>query len=152
MICVDASVAAKWVLEEPNSDQAEALYVDAIGGDQAIYAPPLLRFEVANVIRRRMVARGLPLAEANRIFVQFLQYRITLIAPDIMLSRAFAIADEFAILAIYDATYIALAESLGCTYWTADRRIHRVVGHRLSFVRLLEDYAPNASTSGTPSA
>jgi predicted nucleic acid-binding protein len=152
VICVDASVAARWVLEEPDSDRAEALYVDTIGDDEMIYAPPLLRFDVANVIRRRMVSRGLPLAEADRIFVQFLQFRVVLKAPDVMFSRAFAIAEEFVIPAIYDAIYIALAEWLGCDYWTADRRIQRVVGQRLPFVRLLEDYVPKASTNGSSSA
>jgi predicted nucleic acid-binding protein len=68
-----------------------------------------------------------------------------------MFSRALAIADEFAIPAIYDATYIALAESRGCEYWTADRRIHRIVGHRLPTVRLIEDYIPRTGAKGSSS-
>ena len=147
VICVDTSVAAKWVLEEPDSDLATSLYTDAIDADQAIYATPLIRFEVANVIRRRMLARGLPLPEAHRIFAQFLRFDVQLLMPDGIFPRALAIVSELAIPAIYDATYIALAESLGCDYWTADGKIHRVVSHRYPFVRLLDTYIPASSPS-----
>lgn len=43
-------------------------------------------------------------------------------------------------LSLYDALYIALAQQLGCEFWTADERIVRALNGRLLFVRLLATY------------
>jgi predicted nucleic acid-binding protein len=55
MIVVDASVAAKWILAEPHSDRAEALYNATLQAGEPIVAPGLLLFEITNILRRRMV-------------------------------------------------------------------------------------------------
>jgi predicted nucleic acid-binding protein len=54
MICVDASVAVKWILNEENSDRANALYRAAMRTGETIVAPPLLPLEVTNILRQRM--------------------------------------------------------------------------------------------------
>src|SRR5579871_3022186 len=48
MIVVDASVAAKWYLNEPGSEAAALL----LEGDQPLFAPALIRIEVASAITR----------------------------------------------------------------------------------------------------
>lgn len=53
MICADASVAVKWVVEEERSDQATALYHAVLGAGRTIVAPPLLPIEVTNIRLRR---------------------------------------------------------------------------------------------------
>ena len=55
MICVDASVAAKWILPEEHSARALALVTTAARAGEAIVAPPLMPFEIANILRRRIV-------------------------------------------------------------------------------------------------
>lgn len=57
-VCVDANVAAKWVLPEEYRDQALALYENCQRDRIAVLAPPHLPIEVTNTIRRR-IARGL---------------------------------------------------------------------------------------------
>lgn len=52
MICIDASVAAKWILREEWSEEARSLYRAAIGDDERLVAPPLLPVEVSNVLRQ----------------------------------------------------------------------------------------------------
>lgn len=66
MICVDASVAGKWILEEEQSDRAKALYRSALLAREPIVAPPLLPTEVTNILRQRTHAQdGLSLIEAT---------------------------------------------------------------------------------------
>ena len=42
----------------------------------------------------------------------------------------------------YDSTYLALAEHLGCEFWTADGRFYNAVKDSLSFVKWLAHYQP----------
>nr|MBC8254153.1 PIN domain nuclease [Ardenticatenia bacterium] len=42
---------------------------------------------------------------------------------------------------VYDSTYLALADLLGCAFWTADERLHRVVQAELPWVRLLAEFS-----------
>ncbi len=41
----------------------------------------------------------------------------------------------------YDAHYLALAEHLGCEFWTADKRLHNAVHEKLPWVRGLGDFS-----------
>jgi predicted nucleic acid-binding protein len=71
MMCVDASVAAKWILDEEHSEQARALYNACILARQLIVAPPLLAIEVTNILRQRMRREALSLADARSLIAQF---------------------------------------------------------------------------------
>ena len=140
MICADSSVAAKWSFVEEHSFQARALLRDALAQQDPIVAPPLLPSEVANVIRQRMRQGQVQLDEARALLAQFLALPISLQAPETLYERALVLADEHNLPAIYDAHYVALAELLGATLWTADRRLLRALGGRLPFVRWIAEY------------
>jgi len=140
MICVDASVAAKWVLPEEYSDRALALYTATIETGEPIVAPTLLPIEVANVMRQRMVREHLSLADATQLFSQFLRFPITYPAADHLSLRALSLAATYNLPAVYDAQYLALAEELSCPLWTADRRLLHAVLSKLSYVHAISDY------------
>ena len=72
MICFDASVAAKWILPEPHSALADALLAVTLAAGRSIIAPPLLPFEVANILRQRMNRQALPLSRAQQLLADFL--------------------------------------------------------------------------------
>ena len=75
MICVDGSVAVKWVLNEERSYQARTLYEAALRAAEPIVAPTLLPLEVTNILRQRMRANdGLSLTEAVRQLGDFLDF------------------------------------------------------------------------------
>ena len=145
MIVVDASVAAKWILPEEHSGRALALVVDAAEAGQAIVAPPLLQFEVANILRQRMVREGLSLPDADRLMAQFLTFPVASTVPEGLSRRALAIADAHGLPAAYDAHYVALAAFLGCELWTDDQRLLRLVANKLPFVRWIGDYVPRTA-------
>ena len=140
MICVDASVAAKWILDEDHSETARALHDDCVRGGDPIVAPPLLPIEVTNVLRERMRRESLPLADATRLIEQFLRFPVNFRTSPGLYQRALVLADAFALPAAYDAHYVALAQDLNCDLWTADQRLLGLVGDRLPFVRWIGDY------------
>lgn len=140
MICADSSVAAKWFFAEEHSALASALLRTALGAAEPIIAPPLLPSEVANVIRQRMRQGTLDRAQARAVLARFLAIPIALQAPAALYDRALVLADEHGLPAVYDAHYVALAELLGATLWTADQRLLRALSGRLPFVRWIADY------------
>ena len=141
MICVDASVAVKWVLNEERSDRARALYQAALRAGESIVAPPLLPLEVTNILRQRMRAKdGLSLMEAARQLDDFLTFPIDFRNPVGLNYWAFVLADALDLPATYDAHYLALAEHLGCELWTDDQRLIRHVTNSLPFVRWIGDH------------
>src|SRR6266516_173907 len=127
MICVDASVAAKWVFAEPYSQEARALYKATIQNGERVVAPPLLPIEVTNIIRQHMrrakppQIQPLTLAEATSALGQFLTFPIELTLPPRLHEAALTLAATRGLPAVYDAHYLVLAKLLSCPFWTADR-------------------------------
>ncbi len=146
MICVDASVAARWVFEEEHYREARALYRDALTASERVVAPPLLPIEVTNIVRRRRrrvkppAQQPLSLAEARESLDHFLAFVIELSLPSQLHRRALELAEAPGLPAVYDAYYVALAQMLGCEFWTADRNLVGAVQDRLPFVRWIGDY------------
>jgi predicted nucleic acid-binding protein len=147
MICVDASVAAKWILDEPFADNAVALLRDSARSASPIVAPPLLPFEITNILRQRMVRFRMAMQVADTLLAAFLEIPIALELTSNLYRQALAIADGFGLPAAYDAQYVALAQSFGCDLWTDDQQLLDILNNRLPFVRWIGDYAPNPPAS-----
>ena len=145
MICVDASVAAKWFLQEEWADRARALLRDTLNADEPIVAPPLLPYEVTNILRLRWRASApIPLERALVHLDDFLGVPIELRNPPGLHRHALVLADTYGLPAAYDAHYLALAEHLDCLLWTDDHRLLRSLEGRLPFVRPISDYGAMA--------
>ena len=116
---IDASVAFKWLIEEPGSATA----IGWIGRDE-LNAPALLHAEVANALRKAIGRNELP-ADAETI--EMLAGLTDLINPvdeRPFIGRALAIAVELN-HAVYDCIYLALAEARGEKLLTADDKFAR---------------------------
>ena len=153
MICIDASVAAKWLFEEEYSQQAVALADDCRKTRQRLVAPALLPIEVSNVIRQRISRDGLSLADAEDALERFLAFSVAVrpITPreqEALYLGALRLAIEHDLPAVYDAQYLALAETLGCILWTDDRRLIRLLAGKLDYLKWIADY-PLAEGGGT---
>ena len=141
MICVDASVAIKWLLKEERSDRAIALYEATAKANQPIIAPLLLPLEITNILRQRMRTQdGISLTRATEHLAAFLALPIEFRNPAGLHFQALVLADALGLPATYDAHYLALAEHLGCQLWTDDQRLMRHVASRLPFVRWIGDH------------
>ncbi len=64
-VVVDASVAVKWVLEEPHTSEATALLAEWEEGGVEILAPALLSYEVSNALFKRVRRGELTIEEAK---------------------------------------------------------------------------------------
>lgn len=144
MICVDASVAVKWIVadDEERVDLAGALLENHLSRGEELIAPPLIVSEVANTLHRRLLKYPLPLEWAERALETFLSVPIVIQARESLIQDAMRIAAHFRLPAIYDAQYLALAQYVGCDLWTDDLKLIRAVRHELPFVRALSEYEP----------
>jgi predicted nucleic acid-binding protein len=140
VIVLDASVAVKLILTEAYSNRVIALLTSTVQAGDPIIAPTLLPYEVANILRQRMVRQGLVLPLADQLMADFLTFPIALQTSPTMHQRALAIADTYGLPAAYDAHYIALAEEQGADLWTDDQRLLRGLAGRVPFVHWIGNY------------
>lgn len=139
---VDASLAARWLLDEDNSDRARALtWMWADDGTVPV-APHLLPVEVANVLHRRVVRGDLNLEMAVRLVGTLLSSGVELRESPQIHVRALELASELRQGAVYDSHYLALAESLGCDLWTADERFFRAATRESFAVNWIGNFEP----------
>ena len=117
---IDASVAAKWFLEEEFSTQARQIRDDYAADLAEVYAPSLLPYEVLNALR---FSKVFSLKELKQIAEILDGFSLSLCSFEGPLSlRAIEIADS-ADLSVYDASYCALAKELGFPLYTADEKL-----------------------------
>jgi predicted nucleic acid-binding protein len=119
-LVIDASVAIKWVLDEPGSDAAAALR------DENLIAPELWLVEVANVLWRR-ARRGEMSGEEARARLVSLRGAPVEAAPierDLLAAADLANALDHP---VYDCLYLAMAIREETEVITADKRFFSAV-------------------------
>jgi predicted nucleic acid-binding protein len=134
-IVVDASLALKWVLEEPHSVEAKALLEDWRSNGRRLIAPALFLYEVTNTLAKRMQRRELTLEQGKELLRFFLESGPMLSQHAAMHRRALELMERFSMRNAYDAHYLALAESERCECWTADERLWNMVKADFPWVR-----------------
>ena len=117
-LVIDASVVAKIFFKEEVGENADGLldlHLD-------LHAPLLLVYEFSSVltswVRRKLATAD----EAKQIRLGFRQLDLEFHHSNTLLDEAFEVALNTG-LAIYDATYIALADQLNVPLLTADQRL-----------------------------
>jgi predicted nucleic acid-binding protein len=114
-IVVDASVAVKWVLDEPGSDAALLLR-----GEQ-LMAPVLWLAEAANVLWRKARAAEITADQADARLAELLQAPVASLSIEPHLGSALELARRL-VHPVYDCLYLALALHHDTHVVTADRR------------------------------
>jgi len=127
-VIIDASVAVKWLIEEPDSGTALAL----LGTDDLV-APSLIHAEVGNAIYKKRKLGEFADEEDLTTLPAQLASIIRTVDEVPMMSRALELS-----LAldhpIYDCVYLAVAEAMNDDMITADTRFlkklarHKIVG------------------------
>lgn len=135
---VDASVAVKWFVDEPDSDDAREL---AASGEE-LHAPRLMASEVANALWRKARLGEIVRGEAGAVLAWVPEMPVRWSADETVSADAVRLA-----LAldhpVYDCVYLALAHRVGAALVTADRRFATALAsteHGASVVALA-DYA-----------
>jgi predicted nucleic acid-binding protein len=134
---LDASVAAKWFTrhEEPDRHKAVALRALHVSGGCSLAVPEFSLLEILNAVKYSGRADA---ADAARALALLERLRLEIVPLDwTLLRRATAIAWETGV-SLYDAVYVALAETLGSPLVTADEAMVRKMPGRASVVRLAD--------------
>jgi predicted nucleic acid-binding protein len=123
-LTVDASIAAKWVLDEPGHQDARSLVRPRF----ALHAPSLLLAEVGNVMWKQVRRSGLKKDVAERSALQVRDFISVLHAMEALHPRAVRLSLDLD-HPIYDCFYLACAEQARAPLLTADRRlVQRLAG------------------------
>ncbi|HHY45798.1 MAG TPA: type II toxin-antitoxin system VapC family toxin [Firmicutes bacterium] len=141
VVCVDASLVVKWLVDEEESELALEILESWLSGGVTIISPTLLIYEVPSVLRKLTMQGKLTPERAWEGFQYLGAVGIQLESSAQLLLKAWEISMQFRMSTIYDAAYIALAELRGCPLYTCDRRLIRVVDGKLPWVKGLTDQA-----------
>lgn len=120
-IVVDASALAALVFEEPQADTIQRRLEGA-----TVYAPALLRFELANTAWKKIKQRRGDAPKILAALAVALDDRFGLVWQDVDAADAVLLAHATGTTA-YDASYLWLAASLGADLVTLDDRLAKAV-------------------------
>lgn len=133
-LVIDASIAVKWFIPERGSIEAIKLLNSSI----QLFAPDIIRPEVANTLWKLHTRKMLSVDEASKIIENFVSSPIEICSSDALIAPAFEIATA-ARRTVYDSLYLALAIERNSVLITADQRLANALKNTgfSRFVRIL---------------
>ena len=125
MIVLDASAATAVLL---NLDEGSTAIRERMGrSNGGLHVPHLFDVEVFHALRRHTLRGALTVSRSNQASEALRSMRATRYPHGELLSRIWELRYN---LTAYDATYVALAETLDAPLVTTDGRLARASGHR----------------------
>lgn len=126
-VIIDNSVLIKFFVQEEGRQLAIELLKMAAKRELSLFAPPLLKFELLNVLSNIIKNSK----EVHKAYLKFKKLNISLIEPSEESTKQ-AIEDSCndKDITYYDASYSALADDLEATFITADRKYYELMKHR----------------------
>ena len=133
---LDCSVAAKWVLPEPDGAPALRLFDRYVSGEISLIAPDLLLAEFASLLAKHSRRKQISTDQARKAF-----HLMTRCAPQLFdmrprLFRALDLSLQHQ-MSLWDCVYLDLALEHNCSFLTADRRLLRSGAGRHPSVQLV---------------
>jgi len=126
-LVVDASVVVAALVDSGETGRwAEDLLLSG-----QLAAPHLMPVEVGNILRRSAQGGAISSDSASLAHTDLQALRVELFSYEVVASRAWELRDN---LTLYDAWYVALAETLDTELATLDGRLARAPGTRCGFV------------------
>ena len=117
MIVLDASAAVSALLNAGEARTALA--------DESVHVPHLIDSEIAHALRRQVIKRSLSPDDGWAAVDTWRRLGVIRHPVAGLLDRIWELREN---ASAYDASYLALAEALGCVLLTADARLSRVPG------------------------
>jgi predicted nucleic acid-binding protein len=128
-LVVDASLTIRLILPDPRRSALRARVEGWLREGYELVAPDLWLYEMTTALCKAAFFGLVTAEEAEDALPLVSELAIQLVAAEAEQARlAFAWTRRLNRAAAYDSFYLALAESLGCELWTADRRLHNAVG------------------------
>jgi predicted nucleic acid-binding protein len=135
-VIVDASLVIKAILPNPEFVACQEVMSQLSFADW--FVPMLWHYEIANTITKAVYFKQLTRQEGQAALQQTLALPVQLIPPDMEQSLlAFSWSLKLQRASIYDCYYLALAETIGAEFWTADKKLyHALDSQRLPWLHL----------------
>jgi predicted nucleic acid-binding protein len=125
-LVIDASLVVSALIDDGDTGRwAESRLLS-----EPLSAPHLMPVEVANILRRAAAKGEITQDVASMAHTDLLDLRVELFPYAPFAARAWELREN---VTSYDAWYIALAESLGASVATLDRRMSQAPGPRCGF-------------------
>lgn len=134
-ICIDASLVVRLVVDTAH-DRLFNQWAQWVEAGKQISAPALLYYEVTHALFQYQRQQLLSPEAVEQALIATLSLPIHLHADPESHPAALRLASRLNLPATYDSHYLALAESLGAEFWTADRRLAKNVQSQLNWVHL----------------
>ncbi len=138
-VVLDSGIFIASVYPEELTLQAQQLLKQLQADEITLNAPHLLRYELVAVSRKAVHRGRVSIDEGKQARDKLLDYPVRLHFNDKLLKRAYDLATEYNRPTAYDTQYLALAESLSCSFWTADKRLFNAVNKHFSNIYWLGD-------------
>lgn len=136
-IIIDASVVAKWLLDDEVSVQADQIKEEFLNNSLTIQAPTVIYYEINNLLKSSAISQRINPSKAVKVYQDFLDLGFTTYSSTELLADTLNKAIELNISS-YDASYVALAEYLQIPLYTADEKLVKKAQNNL--VKNLSDY------------
>lgn len=129
-LVVDASFAIRLVTPHTNHDYFQNLSAQWLIQGLTMCAPSLWLYEVTSATTKLVRFGELNNQQGQELIQQLQNLGVVLFEMDTsLITRAFDWTLQLNRAAAYDSFYLALAEKLGCDFWTADQRLANAVSH-----------------------
>ena len=115
-------MALKAYLEEDLAEEAQQVLKAGRDGSAELLAPALILPEFRHALTKRNRRGELSSSEVQEIWEKFGDYPLDFFGIEYLVPRAAAISGETG-CTVYDAIFVALAESEGIVVVTADRKL-----------------------------
>jgi predicted nucleic acid-binding protein len=148
-VVADSGIFLAMALKETYSNQAVSLVSFWAEQDIKVAAPTLFRYEIIAVIRKSVFRNLISSQEAAQRQSSLLASTqgVTFMIDDNLLKRSYELATQLNRPTAYDSQYLAVAERLGCEFWTADQKLFNAVTGTLSWVKWIGNYTIPTITS-----
>jgi len=123
VIVLEASAAVEWLLQTSSGLEVARR---VLSSGESLHAPHLLDVEVTQVLRRAVNMRAVSGDRAREALEDLSQLPLQRYPHFPFLRRIWELHRN---LTAYDALYVALAEALGATLLTCDKKIAAAPGH-----------------------
>lgn len=130
---LDANVALKWVLAEPDSAKANTLRQEFRNRIHELLAPDIFPVEIAHGLTRAERRQIIKPPRGKALLVDVLATSPQLHRYPALLDRAFDISSACR-QGVYDCLYVALAEREGCELLTADDKLIKNLQAQFPFI------------------
>lgn len=144
-ICVDASLAIKWLVSEPDSARAMQILQTWRQAGALLIAPSLFDYEIGTVLRQKLLQGEVTGSEIHLALTMYRRLELQLFHVTDLILQALALADTLKQPAIYDISYLLLAQQQKADFVTADLRFCRIAQPLFPFVKYFRDVAAEKS-------